>query len=67
MIFYSIKVGQRTLDWAGTQVDAKAAMKERQLDHDLPVTWHEEEVPTDKPSLLAWLKVNALGERKAKQ
>lgn len=35
--------------WAGTQADAKAAAKEAGK------PWHETEVPTDKPGLLAWL------------
>lgn len=70
MIFYSIKLGAKTLDWAGTQADAKQATKDQQQKADVGapvVTWQEEDVPTDKSSLLAWLKVNALGERKAKQ
>lgn len=68
MIFYTINRGSKPdliVDWAGTQAEAKAACKA------LPVTgidfaeWKEHDVPTDKPSLLAWLKKHAvsLGER----
>jgi hypothetical protein len=35
--------------WAGTQADAKRSAGE----HSAP--WHETDVPTDKPGLLAWL------------
>jgi hypothetical protein len=35
--------------WAGTQADAKAAAK------DAGAPWHEFDVPTDKPGLLAFL------------
>lgn len=67
MIFYSIKLGNRRLDWAGTQVDARAATAQQQAQHGPTVEWVTEEVPTDKPGLLAWLKANTLGEKKAKQ
>lgn len=66
MIFYTIKWGDRTLAWAGTQAEAKQAQKEQQLLYPGEgLAWVEEEVPTDKPGLLAWLKENALGGEEA--
>lgn len=41
--------------WAGTQADAKAAAKAEGS------TWSEEEVPTDKPQLLAFLNGHRVG------
>ena len=63
MIFYAIKHGERTIDYVGTQADAKQAIKNHSLTTVTGETleWCEAEVPVDKPSLLAWLKVNALG------
>lgn len=55
MRLYRIEQLGRTVDWAGTQADAKAAVKQYGQD----TTWAEEEVPTDKPGLLAWLKAHA--------
>lgn len=68
MIFYKIHALGKTLDWAGTQADAKATTKLHQagFSHDA-VEWEEAEVPTDKPTLLAWLKENALGEKKVRR
>lgn len=58
MRLYSIKTaGGKVIDWAGTQTDAKAAAALL-----TGVTWKEENIPTDKPGLLAWLKVHATGE-----
>ena len=63
MIFYTIKHNTQVVGWAGTQAEAKQLTKEATAAWGLAgaCTWQEEEVPTDKPSLLAWLKVNALG------
>lgn len=58
-LYKIINPAKQVIDWVGTQADAKAAAK------GVNVTWVEEEVPTDKPGLLAWLKANAtakLGE-----
>ena len=60
MRLYRIKIAGATLDWAGTQTDAKASAKKLQADHgDREVEWDEEDVPTSKPELLEWLKANA--------
>jgi hypothetical protein len=66
MIFYTIKNGGRVIDWAGTQADARTATKSHASAHaGDTITWDEHDVPTDKPTLLAWLKANALGEIRA--
>ena len=68
MIFYTIKWGERTLGWAGTQAEAKQIQKEQQaLYPGEGLAWVEEDVPTNKPSLLAWLNVNATGGGEAEQ
>lgn len=46
----------RTVDWAGTQADAKASVKT----YGDGFKWEDAEVPTDKPGLLAWLKAHAV-------
>jgi hypothetical protein len=63
MRLYRITAASNTVDWAGTQADAKAAANENSGE------WKEEDVPTDKTGLIAWLKKNAvsLGEKKAKK
>lgn len=76
MNLYTISINGRVVDWAGTQLEAKQRTKELSVDLILQKakngilpgeihSWEEHEVPTDKPGLLAWLKVNALGEKKA--
>jgi hypothetical protein len=60
----------RIIDWAGTQIDAKAACeKHAALLPSEVVSWEPHEVPVDKPSLLAWLKKYAvnLGEAQVEQ
>lgn len=49
---------ERAVRWEGTQADA-AAVKKRFADQD-PIL-EGVEVPTDKPSLLAWLNANSRG------
>lgn len=44
-------------EWAGTQADAKRIKKERDAEIQ------EVEVPTDKPSLLAWLNKHLINNR----
>lgn len=68
MILYSISHGAKRLDWAGTQAEAKQALKDQQELHPGAVlNWCETIVPVDKPNLLTWLKENALGEKKVKR
>ena len=68
MILYSISHGAKRLDWAGTQADAKQALKDQQELHPGAVlNWCETIVPVDKPNLLTWLKENVLGEKKVKR
>lgn len=71
MILYSIMRLEKRIDWAGTQAEAKQTTKEHQAawGETYPcdkITWCETLVPVDKPGLLAWLKENALGEKKVK-
>lgn len=49
------------LTWQGTQADAAAKRKEL-IAADFSADTVVVEVPTDKPSLLAWLNANVTGE-----
>lgn len=63
MKLYSVRLfeGDRRLAWAGTQADAKQAMREQQAKHPgESIVWVEDEVPVDKYGLLAWLNANAV-------
>lgn len=65
MIFYIIKAPNgEALDWAGTQAEARQLTKEASgmLQRGELAMWSEYEVPTDKPTLLAFLKENCVGK-----
>lgn len=71
MILYRIKRADTTVDWERTQAEAKANVKRRDQEAAgmtmFGHSYEQEEVPTDSHGLHAWLKVNALGEKKVKQ
>lgn len=48
-------------EWDGTQADAKERRKSLQERGYFNVATENVEVPTDKPSLLAWLNANVTG------
>lgn len=59
MKLYTITIGDRILDWAGTQDLAKVAKRVQEAEHPgETVTWQPTEVPVDKPGLIAFLKAN---------
>ena len=45
--------------WLGTQADCRALEKELRAQFMVSIKTHEQEVPTDKPGLLAWLNINS--------
>lgn len=47
--------------WQGTQADAAAERKRLKAEFHSGIETAEIDVPTDKPSLLAWLNVNVTG------
>lgn len=55
--------GIRHITWSGTQADAAAKRKElKALGDRTEIETKEEDVPTSKPELLAWLNANVTGE-----
>jgi hypothetical protein len=64
MIFYTIieTANDVVIDWATTQAEARQLTKHYRDTQSSTIDWEEHEVPTDKATLLAFLKANCVGK-----